>query len=176
MQYYVEKVLFFAALSAFASMLILFVERHIIKHEFPIIVKHIFTAVFILFILILSDMTIIHSRDVYDERMIDLVPFDNLVGIFNNESPREAELLLLNIISLTPFGVFFPLAFQKHSKLCIPVGILYGIIVECLQFILIRGVFEVDVIIYRTIGVGIGYIIYLVAAKLLKKHSINQAL
>ncbi len=173
MTYYIEKILLFIIIAIIATAVLLFVERHKAKKELSVVVRHIFMAVFFAYIYIMSDMTLIDSRHVYRERMIDLTPFNSLIHIFDNENPRETEILLLNIIMLTPFGMLFPFVFQKHFRLTIPMGLLYGFMIEFLQLIFIRGVFEIDVIIYRLIGVTVGYLFYRILISFRKKRLIS---
>lgn len=171
MQLYIEKSLFFLLVSAIATAVILLIEKLVKKKEPRVIVKHIFVALFIVYALILLDTTVNESRHFFRERMIDFTPFDNLLRLFDTYNPRETELLLMNIIMFTPFGILFPLAFKKHFGLTILISILFGSNIECMQYVFIRGVFEFDVVVYRTIGVIIGYLVFCVATHIMKKLS-----
>ncbi len=171
MQYYIEKIFSFMILSAIAATALLLIEKFKQKKETRIVIKHIITAMFIAYLLILLDTTIIDSRHVFRVRMIDFTPFDNLLRFFNTYNPRESELLLLNIVMFAPFGLLFPLAFKKHFGLTILISVLFGFNIECMQYVFIRGVFEFDVVVYRTIGVIIGYLVFCVATHIMKKLS-----
>ena len=169
MQSYLEEISFFIFASAIAAGVILLIEKFIQKKETHAVVKHIFVAVFIAYALTLLDTTV--NQPPHRERMVDFTPFDNLLNLFNTYNPRESELLLLNIVMFAPFGILFPLAFKKHFGLTILISVLFGFNIECMQYVFIRGVFEFDVVVYRTIGVIIGYIVFYIVANTLKKLS-----
>ncbi len=94
MQYYIEKIFSFMIISAIAATALLLIEKFRQKKETRIVIKHIITAMFIAYLLILLDTTIIDSRHFFRVRMIDFTPFDNLLRFFNTYNPRESELLL----------------------------------------------------------------------------------
>lgn len=72
-----------------------------------------------------------------------------------------------NILGFIPMGIFLPALFRKCQKAW--VAILYGfemsLFIECLQLLFKVGSFDVDDIILNTLGVSLGYVLFLIIRK-----------
>lgn len=72
--------------------------------------------------------------------------------------------VLMNVLLFIPFGFFVKGTFSKWNwKRVLIVGVLLSITIEVLQFLLKRGVAELDDIIHNTFGCALGILLYEVA-------------
>jgi len=80
--------------------------------------------------------------------------------------------IILNIVMLIPFGILLPLCNYKFYKLkwTVLTGFAFVLLIETLQLITNRGVFDIDDIFNNMIGVLIGYGIVLGIITLIKKQ------
>ncbi len=68
-----------------------------------------------------------------------------------------------NIVLFVPIGFLFPLARgKKCGKVVVIFGMIVSLVVEFLQLLLKRGVFEVDDVLHNTIGAIIGYFLFVI--------------
>lgn len=81
-----------------------------------------------------------------------------------------------NIIAFIPFGMLLRWARNKNTTLL--QAFLYSLVftftIETAQYITKLGVFDVDDIIMNTLGGVIGYGIYYVTAKLIRRYHANK--
>lgn len=82
----------------------------------------------------------------------------------NNFSQHRWLNVLLNIAMFCPFGFLLPIIWRKLRKwyLSIPAGLAFSVLLEALQLIFSRGVFDVDDLFCNTLGAMIGYFIVMV--------------
>ena len=80
--------------------------------------------------------------------------------------------LFLNIILLFPLGIYY-LMFLKRKYLIIPIGIVLTLFFEISQFFTCVGMLNVYDIIGNIIGVGLGYIFYLLLKRIYTDKIIN---
>lgn len=74
--------------------------------------------------------------------------------------------LLLNVLLLLPFGVLFPYIVKtKKVAYTLGGGFLVCMLIEGLQFVLKKGTFELTDIINNSLGVLLGYLIYIFVRK-----------
>lgn len=93
------------------------------------------------------------------DRAVNLVPLATL-------APQDLETSLLNVLLMVPFGFGLPFVTRLHARQVIAAGALFSIAIECLQFVtgFLAGitfrVADVDDVIFNTLGVAIGYILF----------------
>ena len=77
----------------------------------------------------------------------------------NNFSQQLWLNVLLNIAMFLPFGFLLPLLGRKFRRwnVTIPLGFLTSMVIEVLQFLFARGVFDVDDLFCNTLGTVIGF-------------------
>ena len=116
-------------------------------------------GLFAVYIVTLLIITII-ARDVREAQPVYLIPFGDLYFIIKNKYPWYVDdiikLNILNAALFIPYG-FLAREVMKGKKL-IPVvsGIAVSLVIETLQLITSRGVFDINDIMYNTIGTLIG--------------------
>ncbi len=98
------------------------------------------------------------SRDPMDERSATIIPFSDIIQILKQKRYVDFEYIILNIIMLVPGGVLFQCIMAKKKTLCYI--LLFGacsiIIIEILQYITYRGIFDINDIIYNYLGYAVG--------------------
>lgn len=103
------------------------------------------------------------NRSGSDQFEYNLKPFWTYYEIAKGtwRAKRFLEELLLNIVMLIPIGVIIP-CLVKRQKLIITIASAAGIslLIELLQLVTKRGLFEFDDIIHNTLGAIIGYGVY----------------
>ena len=112
-------------------------------------------------------LTII-GREPSDEYKMELMPFKTIIDLLNFDYNSHGQYILrqvlLNIGLLMPVGFIlgFPSTWLKND-VCIRKVILFGFLtslsIETLQLITKTGTFEVDDLIYNSLGCAIGYLI-----------------
>lgn len=137
------------------------------------------SALFVLYIicivyfLIFSDM---FGRGEYTERRYNLHPLQEIQRFitYGDQMSHMSVFLNLygNIIAFIPFGMLLRWARNKNTTLL--QAFLYSLVftftIETAQYITKLGVFDVDDIIMNTLGGVIGYGIYYVTAKLIRRY------
>jgi glycopeptide antibiotics resistance protein len=94
------------------------------------------------------------------EESINLIPLITL-------TPQAVGTSLLNVLLLIPFGFGLPFVTPLHMKQTVSLGALFSIVIELLQLItgLIGGmtfrVADVNDVLFNTLGVAIGYVLFL---------------
>lgn len=108
------------------------------------------------------------GRELSGEYKLELMPFKTIIGLLNFDYNSHGQYILrqvlLNIGLLMPVG--FILGFTStwlKNDVCIRKVILFGFLIslsiETLQLISKTGTFEVDDLIYNTLGCAIGYFV-----------------
>ena len=90
---------------------------------------------------------------------------------WNTFSFQNWANLLLNVALLGPFGILFPLVFQKIKKWTVAAGLVLSLLIESLQLLTHRGIFDVDDLLLNTIGGFVGYIIFALARGVWERYS-----
>ena len=91
--------------------------------------------------------------------------------LFWSYRAHSKELLkenFLNVFLLMPVGVLLPCLRVGFGRTAL-FGSLWSLMIETLQLITQRGLFELDDIFHNTVGVVIGYLIYLLLRRIVKK-------
>lgn len=107
-------------------------------------------------------------RGEYYEGNASLVPFASYKLAWYQFNAREWRNLILNICMFIPFGFMLPAAssgFRKAWKTYLA-GFAFTLLIESLQFLLQRGIFETDDLINNVLGTMIGYGFFSVASAL----------
>lgn len=86
------------------------------------------------------------------------------------DSAYGNRYVIENILLFIPFGVLFPILWNRINTAfkCLLAGFLFSLLIEVIQFITKRGYFQVDDMIFNTLGTLLGYVI-LSCLKSLKK-------
>lgn len=116
------------------------------------------------------------SRESSDEHKLELLPFKTVIDFLNVDYDSHGQYILrevlLNIGLLMPVGFLLgsPLASFRIGAMLhkvIILGFSISLIIETFQLITKTGTFEVDDLIYNTLGCAMGYLI------LPKKKTLN---
>ena len=127
----------------------------------------------IVYFLIFSDM---FGRGGYDERRYNLHPLQEIqrfITYGDQMSPMSVFLNLYgNIIAFIPFGMLLRWARNKNTTFvqALLYSLGFTLVIETVQYITKLGVFDIDDIIMNTLGGVIGYCIYYVTAKLIRRY------
>ena len=127
----------------------------------------------IVYFLIFSDM---FGRNGYDERRYNLHPLQEIERfiIYRDQMSGWSVFLNLygNIIAFMPFGVLLRWARNKNTSFwqALLYSFIFTLAIETAQYITKLGVFDIDDIIMNTLGGIIGYCIYYVTAKLVRRY------
>lgn len=138
--------------------------------------KVIFLVIFIVYILVVLNLTVFRFGFQFDERQLNLTLFADLINIYNNVgmSYQFLRLFLGNILWFVPFGFLLPMLLKRISFLkIIVIGFLFSFTIEASQFIFYKGVAELDDLILNTIGVAIGYSFFLFFNGLISRFKKN---
>lgn len=105
----------------------------------------------------------------YGPRILNLIPFSEPLVV--NGDIVFAEMGF-NLLVFVPFGVCLPLIKQNWSfwKI-IGCGFLLSFLYESLQYILTIGMADVTDLIFNTLGVGVGLLVYLLFKKIFKSKT-----
>lgn len=129
--------------------------------------------IFMVYFLVFSDL---FGRGMYEERHYNLQPFQE-IGRFLRYGSQMSEgsaflNLYGNIIAFVPFGMLLRWARNKNTTFvqAFAYSLGFTLTIETAQYITKLGVFDVDDIILNTAGGMVGYCIYYVTAKLLRRN------
>ena len=117
---------------------------------------------------IFSVKVVIHS--VQD---IHLVPFIDSIRLLYGDSVFSILYNILgNVAWFVPLGWFVGrLSYEHTTKKAFLVGVLVSVLIETLQFIFLTGVTHIDDVIWNSMGAVIGYQLYKIIKRILKKNS-----
>lgn len=97
-----------------------------------------------------------------------LIPFYSYFTIFNDPLSLNPWEVALNVVVFIPVGFLAGgIAKNKGLVLACLIGVSTSLIIEFLQLVLKRGVFEVDDLIHNNVGCLIGYGLYKSCIKIL---------
>ena len=124
---------------------------------------------FIIYILIILRLTIFRSYT-YSETQLSLLLFIDLVDIYKNIGMWQfLRLFIGNIGWFIPFGFLLSMLLKKSVFFKVVMfGLAFSFVIEMLQFILRKGVAELDDLILNVLGAIIGYFLYRFLS--IKKH------
>ena len=114
------------------------------------------------YLLILFRLTVFRSGSYPTEMSVNLSLFTDLVATYHENGIWMVLYLVVgNIVWFVPFGFLLPVIWQKlKSYYTIPLGFLLSLVIETSQFILKKGMFEIDDLVLNTLGTAIGCLIY----------------
>jgi glycopeptide antibiotics resistance protein len=93
------------------------------------------------------------------EEALNLIPLITL-------TPQDLKTSLLNILLLVPFGLGLPFITNFGMKKIVVIGMIFSILIEFLQFItgfmakITFRIADINDVIFNTLGVVIGYILF----------------
>jgi len=117
----------------------------------------------------------IAKRNFVHVNRYNVIPFRTIDQYFRIRNVSSIIPFIVNIIGniavFIPFGIILPVVISKRKRnnpiFAIAIGaILLSLSVELIQYITSVGVFDVDDLILNTIGVFIGYLMYVFVRKL----------
>lgn len=116
--------------------------------------------------------TTIIFRETRAESAINLIPLSSYFCIGENSYLWEVSAInLLNFAMFIPIGMLLKLAFCNNDNLnwkgTMVVGLLLSMAIEVLQFVLKKGLCEIDDVIHNVIGCMIGYGAYKIFSSLI---------
>lgn len=120
-------------------------------------------AVFLVYMFALAYITFF-SREVRDQTVITIVPFNSFAKALRTHSPDAINHLLLNVALFIPMGLLLPMIYpEKLASIffVLPMGMMCTTLIESIQLILRLGNCDIDDIIANTLGTLLGYLIYL---------------
>ena len=114
------------------------------------------------YLLILFRITVFRSNSYPIEMSVNLSLFTDLVATYHENGIWMVLYLVVgNVAWFVPFGFLLPVIWQKlKSYYTIPLGFLLSLVIETSQFILKKGMFEIDDLVLNTLGTAIGCLIY----------------
>lgn len=136
-------------------------------------------TIFIIYILVLAKVTLLGRGSFYSNRRIYPL-FYSYIQAYNQSSFREWRNLVLNIVMFVPFGMLLPCVFPRMQKAykTYLAGFCTSFFIELLQYVLNRGVCELDDWMNNTIGTMIGYgvfsIFFFMIGKIKKKRKTGK--
>lgn len=115
-------------------------------------------SILFIYIVIVFGATI-GDRMSTDYKSLSMHLFSSYKDTWNNFSPGAWRNIILNILMFVPLGILFPLIFKNCRKYWITylLGLFFTLIIEVIQLISGRGIFEIDDIFNNTLGCIIGY-------------------
>jgi len=135
------------------------------------ILRYCIFALFILYIIILLRITLFKQASMYNlfaaigasERTISIIPFKSIFDMISSDISlmRILENVLGNIIIFIPFGLLLPIILKKEYKNIVLCGIIFSAFIEIIQFIFGLGSTDIDDLLLNTIGVIIGYLLFI---------------
>jgi len=142
-----------------------------IKKNYP--AQGILASMFLYFFLFVVFSSVLFSRPDYGYYNYELEPFWSYRVAREQQSEFLFVQILLNILVLIPVGFLFPFAVPKarfvHTFFF---GFLCTALIETLQLVLRRGLFEWDDMIHNVLGVCIGYGIYWIVRRICKHRRV----
>lgn len=117
-----------------------------------------------------------YGRVASDEYHYNLVPFTEIKRYFLYFDRIGFAGFMLNIVgnvvAFIPFGMFLPLLQPFHRKAIVAVadGLLFTVCIETIQLVTKVGSFDVDDIILNTLGALCGYVVFILANRIVKKE------
>ena len=133
--------------------------------------KAICLILFIIYILIVLNLTVFRFGVTLDERQLNLILFADLLHVYQNVGLVPfLRLFLGNIGWFIPFGFLLPMLLRKNSFFkIVGIGFMFSFFIETSQFVFYKGVAELDDLILNTFGAAIGYFFFLLLTRFKNK-------
>lgn len=135
------------------------------------IIREVIMQIFFVYVVCLIAITFFEFRVFFTSWHFsaNLSPFTETIAMLKGARLGISLINILgNLILLAPLGFFLPTlnkAFRKFYKVLLA-GFFVSLAIELLQYILMVRLFDVDDLIYNTIGVVFGYIVHLILAQI----------
>ena len=103
----------------------------------------------------------------------NLIPFKTILVYFSGEPTWRIAMrnLLGNIVVLVPLGFLLATMYQRLKwNRALLVSLFTGVVLELLQVIFRSGIFDIDDIILNSLGVVIGYLLFVFLYEVFKKN------
>lgn len=115
-------------------------------------------SILFIYIVIVFGATI-GDRVSTDSKSLSMHLFSSYKDAWNNFSAGAWRNIILNILMFVPLGILLPLIFKNCRKYWVTylIGLFFTLIIEVIQLISGRGIFEIDDIFNNTLGCIIGY-------------------
>ncbi len=139
--------------------------------------KFLLYAMFVCYIFMVFGVTLL-SRFAYQTELFRLMPLYSYIEAWHQYKDASWRNIILNIFMLVPFGLLLPYIhkiFKKFGPTALA-GFTFTLLIEVVQLVLRRGIFEADDLINNTLGTLIGYGLYRLADfihKRIKKEPIS---
>jgi glycopeptide antibiotics resistance protein len=119
--------------------------------------------------------TTIFSRAPFYEAQYNLLLFWSYKAIANGELELIAQIFW-NVVLFIPIGILLMLILTcKHKvKISVVVGLLLSALIELMQLVSYRGLFEFDDIVHNTLGVVIGIVLYIIVSSIVKRLTLKR--
>ncbi|WP_315079839.1 VanZ family protein [uncultured Clostridium sp.] len=146
------------------------------------VMREIFINVFFIYFLILINLTICKGSVLQisfeDKRSINYIPLVETIKMFQNNYMGIGNTLynvVGNIVLFLPLGFFIPLLFKKkNSVLNIALyGFITSLTIELIQLLTSSNITDVDDIIFNTLGAALGFLIFNVFYRIIKKTKLK---
>ena len=119
--------------------------------------------IFLVYIFVVLKLTVFRETTLA-VREINLTLFTDLIKVYKTGTTWQfIRLFVGNIVWFVPWGLFIPMIRKSNFIFTLLSGFTFSLVIEALQFTFKKGLFELDDLILNTIGVIIGYFLYLFA-------------
>ena len=150
MHRYLLMMLFWGGAFAICSSIFCLIRKFTIK-------RSLYIVTFAAYIGCLLSLTLLYGTT-YPDHQYQLIPFITLIRNIKGQNYYYIQQVLVNIVMFLPMGVLFKIKDTK-LKYTLASGFIVSLLIESAQFILKRGVFDVDDLILNTLGTLFGFII-----------------
>lgn len=113
------------------------------------------------------------SRNPWRTYIYQVIPFWSYIEAFRGSNEGIVSQILANLLLFVPVGVLLMPSIGSVKKTVL-IGLLFSMLIEVLQLLTKRGLFEFDDIIHNTIGCALGCGIYLLINYLHRRRKIME--
>ncbi len=120
----------------------------------------------LVYILVVLYITLLNRETTEQRYSFDL--FYSYILLFKYKNDFYYDMIFYNILMLIPFGFLVPVLHPRCRKLSniLLLSFLFSLVIEVIQYITGRGLFEADDLFNNTIGGITGYFIYFTASRI----------
>jgi len=126
--------------------------------------------IFVVYVLVVLKLTVFRETTL-EQRAVNLSLFTDLINVYKTGTTWQfVRLFFGNILWFVPWGFMIPMIKKSDFGFVITTGFLFSFTIEDLQYFFKKGLFEIDDLILNTLGVFLGYLIYLLVMSLKKNR------
>lgn len=105
-----------------------------------------------------------------------VIPFWSYWEMIVNKSENMWKQILYNIFVFIPWGILLPILYTKARKMKVTIlsATIFSLVIELIQLIFHLGFFEFDDIFHNTLGALIGYGLWKLVSKYMRKAKLNE--